>query len=385
MSRYLPCLLLSLAACAGDEPAPDLAERAYVVGRDSDELVAIDLRDLTVAGRVATGAIAAHMAEVSRDGTTVYVTSPDADEVVVVDAASLTVTGRIPVGRAPTHLTMSHDGRWLAVVAEGEDAISLVDPTTDVEVARIGGMSTPHFVRFTADGRAAYVANIGAHHVTRIDLDARAVAEHLVLDGFEGPPSATIAPGETGFADVQIAPDGLLYAAHARTGRVLVHDTIANARVAELDVGAAPWVAFAEHPFEGLPARSLVTNHGDQTVSVIDGDALAVTATAPGDPQAYGVNLSPLAPDRAYVMNRARHDVGVIDVDSGALLGRIDVGGTTETAATSADGRWIVAAVSSADRVVVIDAASGEIAATLDDVGAYPWSVTIANGQSYCH
>ncbi|MND00884.1 hypothetical protein D3C83_196550 [compost metagenome] len=61
------------------------------------------------------------------------------------------------------------------------------------------------------------------------------------------------------------------------------------------------------------------------------------------------------------------------------------MGGNTETAATTADGRYIVAAVSGANRVVVIDAASEQIVKTFDGVGNYPWSVTIPGGQNYCH
>jgi YVTN family beta-propeller protein len=61
------------------------------------------------------------------------------------------------------------------------------------------------------------------------------------------------------------------------------------------------------------------------------------------------------------------------------------VGGNTETASTSADGRLIVAAVSGADKVVVIDAATNAILKTFSNVGKYPWSVTIPRGQNYCH
>jgi YVTN family beta-propeller protein len=66
-------------------------------------------------------------------------------------------------------------------------------------------------------------------------------------------------------------------------------------------------------------------------------------------------------------------------------VGSIPVGGTTETASTTADGKYIVATVSSANRVVVIDAANATVVKTFDNVGSYPWSVTIPLGQNYCH
>ena len=56
------------------------------------------------------------------------------------------------------------------------------------------------------------------------------------------------------------------------------------------------------------PLRSVVPNFGDRTISVISGETPkpAVSATLPGDEEAYGVNYSPLEPDLAFVMNRVR-------------------------------------------------------------------------------
>ena len=37
------------------------------------------------------------------------------------------------------------------------------------------------------------------------------------------------------------------------------------------------------------------------------------------------------------------------------------------------------------DLAVIIDAVTNEVIKTFDGVGKYPWSVTIPNGQNYCH
>lgn len=384
---------LAMGGCAagGDPPAsggdPLLAHRAYVVSLESEELTVIDLDALAVIGRVPTGGISNHMAEVSADLSKVYVTSSATDEAIVVDARALEVVGRIPVGRHPTHATLSPDGRLLAVMdeEEGSGAVSFIDPRRDAEVKRLAGFYTPHFMRFAPDGRYGYVANIGAHHLTRVDLTSLDIDAHIPLDGFEGPPNATPTPYDRGFADAQIDAGGTLYAAHALTGKVLVYDTIAQEKRPELAVGRQPWIVFAEHPFPEVPLRHLVPNFGDRTVSLIDGPQAAVVGALPGDEEAYGVNFSSQAPDRAFVMNRVREDIAVVDTARGAIAERIPVGGNTETAATTPDGRWIVATVSSADRVVVIDAVTGEVVKMFDGVGRYPWSVTIPGGQNYCH
>jgi YVTN family beta-propeller protein len=357
------------------------------VSLESEDLTVIDLERLEVIGRVPTNGLTNHMAEISADFEKVYVVSSGTDEVVVVDARALEVVGRIAVGRHPTHVSMSRDGRLLAVMdeEEGSGAISFIDTARDVEVKRVPGLHRPHYLRWSLDGRHAYVANINAHHLTRIDVRSLEIVDHIPLADFAAPPNATEAPDEGGFADAQIDNDGMLYAAHAATGRVLVYDTLAEQKLPEIRTGRSPWIVFAEHPFVELAPRYLGPNFGDETVSMIDGDELSVVATLPGDRETYGVNYSSKAPGRAFVMNRSREDIAVVDTERGAILRHIEVGGTTETAATSADGKLIIATVSSADRVVAIDAVSEQIVATFDDVGSFPWSVTIPKGQNYCH
>ena len=84
-------------------------------------------------------------------------------------------------------------------------------------------------------------------------------------------------------------------------------------------------------------------------------------------------------------MNRVRRNITVVDTALGTVNDVIATGGTTETASTTPDGKWIVATVSSSNQVVVIDAATHRIVKTFDGVGRYPWSVTIPLGQNYCH
>lgn len=391
-------ILLGICACSGSEsddatelpPPADtsteaLTQRAYVVARDHQQMTVIDLRSQEIVGRVATKGVGNHMAEISGDLGKVYVTSADSNELVVVDARTLRVTKRFDVGKHPTHLTLAPDGRTLAVMAEDDNAVVFVDTERDVVRKALSGFFTPHFMRFDQERKYGYVANIGAHHVTRVDLDRLEIESHIALAGFSGPPNVTLAPGEGGFADVQIDRVGRLYAAHNATGRVLVYDTIAKRTLPEVKVGRAPWVVFATHPFDNVPLKHLVPNFGDKTVALIDGGSGAVSAMLPGDEESYGVNFSPKTPQKAFVMNRVRKNVAVVDLEKGTLIDRIAVGGNTETAATTADGAFIVAAVSGANRVVFINPETHAVTKTFTDVGRYPWSVTIPAGQNYCH
>jgi YVTN family beta-propeller protein len=390
----LATLALGLAGCSSEDPTapppaegpqPSLLNRAYVVNKDSDELVVIDLSKLEIIAKIPTGGLDNHMAELNADFTKVYIDSSETHQTIVVDATKLAVMKKIETGNHPTHLSLSRDGRLMAVMAEDDGAVNFIDTQKDEVIKTLPGFYTPHFMRFSADGLYGYVANIGAHHLTRVDLSTLEIESHIPLDGYGGPPNHMLAPEEGGFADAQIDSTGMMYAAHNATGRVLVYDTVGKQKRMELKAGLSPWIAYAEHPFENVAAKYLVPNFGDQTVKMIDGKGPSVVGQIEGDSESFGVNFTSKAPNKAFVMNRSREDISVVDTESGQITSRIPVGGNTETAATTADGKWIVAAVSGADAVVVIDAVTNEIVKRFENVGKYPWSVTIPMGQNYCH
>jgi YVTN family beta-propeller protein len=305
--------------------------------------------------------------------------------VVVVDARQLKVTNRVALGKHPGHLTITPDGNRLAIMVEDSNEVALFDPDAEEVVTRIGGFSTPHFMRFDAEGRYGYVANIGGNQVSRVDMETLKIVEDIPLAGVRMGETNT---DEGGFADAQISNEGILYAAHHETGKVLVYDTRSHTKLEELQSGNGPWVAFAEHPFKGVALKHLVPNFGDQTLTLIDAAARKapkIWKTLEGDEEAYGVNFSPLVPELAFVMNRMRKDIAVVDTEAGEILERIEVGGNTETASTTPDGKLIIATVSDANKVVVIDVATRTIKKVFENVGKYPWSVTIPGGQNYCH
>ena len=396
MSGLRKVLLVSSAlaavACSDDtsksevgKVSSSLENRAYIVSLESDELTVIDLDKLEIVGRVPTGGVANHMAELNGDFTKIYIDSSETDQAMVVDARTLKKVNEIDVGKHPTHLSLSVDGSMFAIMNEGENAVSFVDAKTDTVIKKLPGFYTPHFMRFSPEGKYGYVANMGAHHITRVDLEKLAIDREIVLEGHKGSPTPDMVADESGFADCQINQDGVLFAAHAASGKVITYDTKTQTKLGEIKVGQRPWIVFAEHPFHDVALRHLVPNFGSQTVSMIDGLTRVELGSMPGDEEAYGVNYNTAAPELAYVMNRVRQDVAVIDLTKGSIIDRLQVGGNTETASTTADGRFIVAAVSSANRVVIIDAKNRAIKKVFDDVGKYPWSVTIPGGQNYCH
>lgn len=405
-------IALGAAACGGSDTSsvepPDLLQRAYVISEQSNDLFVVDLAGMTEVGKVDTGVgsgvNANHMSMLSRDGSKLYVTATNEDAAVVIDTQTLSVLGRIELGAHPTHAEAcfecppsGRDELW--VVNEGGEhgetekdhgeshaaagSVSVIDMETD-EVVRTfthESLMVPHFVRFS--DRSAYIPSIGGNQITVVDLDTFTASGVLLLDGVSEPSACSGDP--CGFADAQIDDSGLLVAAHIETGRVLSYETLSATRRADIPGGNRPWSVYVDNLSDDFDTL-MMPNWGDSTVSVIHRlESREVARSSEGDQESYGVNYSPLAPGEAFVLNRVKERVAVLDRRTGDLIDSIDVGGTTETASTTGDGRYLLLPISSANQFAILDVTTHEEVARFDDVGMYPWSVTTAGGQNYCH
>jgi DNA-binding beta-propeller fold protein YncE len=382
-----------------------LSNRAYVISSESNELFVVDLSTLTAVGSVDTSVSSQvngnHMSMVSRDGSEVFISAADQGAMVVVDARTLTVTDRIPLGLHPTHSEACFgcppDGRdELWVVNEegggpqmetngegGQGSVSVIDMDTHEVIRTISDPSfnVPHFVRF--QDHTAYIPNIGGNQISVLDLDTHRVKDVLLLEGQAAPGPCSGDP--CGFADAQIDESGVLVAAHIESGRVLSYDTLGLQRRADIVTGNKPWSIFVDQLSDTFDTM-LMPNWGDETVSLIDRkQGKEIARSLEGDQESYGINYSPLAPGQAFVLNRIKERVAVIDRMTGSLIQSLDVGGTTETASTTRDGRYLLLPISSTGQFAVLDVTTREEVARFDNVGTYPWSVTTVGGQNYCH
>lgn len=407
---------LGLVGCGSEDSAQltdievteeQLANRAYVISEESDDLFIVDLSNMTEVGNVDTGISAEangnHMAMLSQDGSKIYVSATLQNAMIVVDARSLEVIRRIDLGQRPTHAeacfdcapygrdelwVMNEDGGGPAMGEEDEDSsgqgsVSIIDMATDEVVRTIAddSFNVPHFVRFS--DRHAYIPSIAGNQISVVDLDTYRVSDVLLVEG--ATEAGPCAADPCGFADAQIDANGLLVAAHIESGHVLSFDTRTTQRRPDLLTGSRPWSVFVDTLSDQFDTH-LMPNWGDQTVSLLHRrERREIARSLEGDQESYGINYSPLAPGQAFVLNRMKERVAVIDRMSGSLIEALDVGGTTETASTTKDGRFLLLPISSTDQFAVLDVTTRKEVARFNDVGVYPWSVTTVGGQNYCH
>ncbi|MDP2306471.1 MAG: hypothetical protein Q8P18_10635 [Pseudomonadota bacterium] len=386
--------LIALFACTPSDPldaaeSADLLHRAYVVSNESNEMFVFDYETLEEIGSLDTtvtnGAVNGnHMAMVGMDGKTIYTTAAEQDALVIIDAATLTVKKTMPIGDHATHMALRPGGSELWIMAEDDNTVVVLDTETDTITHAITdpAITLPHFARFSGD--YAYIPSIGGNQISIVELATYTVIDTLVGDGLlEGPCEGD----PCGYADAQIDPNGVLFASNFTTGKVIVYDTVTGERGPDVSVGSQTWSAFVD-PFsplieDGGDSFAFVPSWMTSTISRIGADGTAAIWAA-GDSEVYGVNFSATAPGEAFVLNRTRHEVAVLDRESGEVLDTLDVGGTTETGTTTPDGRLLLP-ISSTGEVAIIDTATHQELARFRGVGTYPWSVSTVDGQNYCH
>jgi YVTN family beta-propeller protein len=92
----------------------------------------------------------------------VFVASESTDQVWVMEAAPdspFTMIAKIPVGRMPHQMSVSPDGKYVAVNNRMANSTSIIDPIAMKEIARVMVGKQPHGIAWSADSKTLFVAH----------------------------------------------------------------------------------------------------------------------------------------------------------------------------------------------------------------------------------
>jgi len=221
--------------------------------------------------RLLLALFAAGVAVPAGAGTLLVANKSDAT-LSLVDVDTRAVRATLPTGQGPHEVAVSPDGR-LALVAnyggagEGGSTLTVVDLPA-ARVARTIDLAPhrrPHGIVVLSGGERALVTAEESAALLVVDL-ARGVVERAL------PTGARVSHMVAASADGRSA-----YVANIASGSISAFDLASGVRRAEVDTGRGA---------EGLAltpdGRELwVTNRDDDTVSVVDTEALRVVATLP--------------------------------------------------------------------------------------------------------
>jgi YVTN family beta-propeller protein len=102
----------------------------------------------------------------------VFVASESTDQVWVLDGAPdapYTLVGKISVGRMPHQLSVSPDGKFVAVNNRMANTTSVIDPIAMKEIARLPVGKQPHGIIWSPDAKTLFVAHEKDTYIARFE------------------------------------------------------------------------------------------------------------------------------------------------------------------------------------------------------------------------
>lgn len=145
------------------EVGPD-GQRLYVFFSDStvapyDAQTGAQLRP-----RLPVQGVGPDWGALTADGSKLYAMNELSDSISVIDTQAWAVVKslQLPPGSAPVSGTLTPDGSQLYVCNVGTRTLSIVDTRTDTVVKVMPTQHAPVVAAFSADGRRAYVSDLGA-------------------------------------------------------------------------------------------------------------------------------------------------------------------------------------------------------------------------------
>jgi DNA-binding beta-propeller fold protein YncE len=250
----------------------------------------------------------------------------------------------------------------LLAINEGESTLSIINPKTGREIARIaeGGVAG-HEVVASFDGKTAYVPIYGdssagdpgsdGSELVAIDLASHKVVGHVDFGHGVRPHQPTLNPH-----------DGMLYVTTELDQTITVIDPKSMKIVGTIPTGQAL-------------SHMLVIDHRGQlgytaniqpgSISVLDMHERNLIQIIPVAPKIQRIAIS-TDDKRVFTTDQTEPRVAVISTATRQVSSWIPLPAIGYTLTTTQDGRWLLVGIQSTSQVAVIDLSMGKVVRTID-------------------
>ena len=154
-----------LASCAGASVAPSPS----LTIETTDEVVAPTTAPASTPSPTAQPTVDPRLYAKLR----VFVASETTDQVWVLEGAPdspFALIGKIPVGRMPHQMSVSPDGRFVAVNNRMANTTSVIDPIAMKEIVRLPVGKQPHGIIWSPDAKTLFVAHEKDIYISRFEV-----------------------------------------------------------------------------------------------------------------------------------------------------------------------------------------------------------------------
>lgn len=374
------------STAAADDPF------VYVGNRDSGDVVILDRATDKIIQRISQ-IPTPHMLSVTPDRRYLLVTSTKGNAVALIERPGSPrgvhrLIRLIPVGLKPEHMNFSPDGKLAFVANHGDATVSVISLQDFSVAATLPVGKEPENITFSPDGARAFVAGAGSYELTVIETKTLRQLGSIPLGG--GPAAAALRRQKNrdpvGAGIVAIHPGGrLAFAAHADGGQLYPIDLAGDFR-SPLPLSPIFAGDGARQPTLSPDGKTLLIA-SDGRLGVFDTMRISMKALIPLAGDITGIIFSPSS-DRAYLVNRGRGAITVVDPIASRVIAEIPVGKGPEVAALSPDGKTLYVANGQENSLAIVELSGGESSPRvrrIDGIGKFPWAVEIAGGGNFCH
>ncbi|WP_406624896.1 YncE family protein [Acidovorax sp. SDU_ACID1] len=281
-------------------------------------------------------------------------------DISVIDPATWAETARIPTGKEPHHLYLTPDEKSLIVANALGDSLTFVDPRTAQVQRTLRGIVDPYHLRFSPDMKWLVTAANRLNHVdfyrwdgTDLTLVQRVptskTPSHLWIDSGSRTVYSTMQDSDELVA-IDIATQKIRW--RTKTG-AMPADVYGSPDGKQLFVGLTGSDSVEVFDISGEVPRSV------QRIKTGNG---AHAFRAAGD----GIHL--------YVSNRVANTISKIDMRAGRVVDSFPAPGGPDCMDVSADGRFLYVSARWARKMLVIDTSERKVVRAIP-VGKSPHGV----------
>ncbi|MBD8069280.1 YncE family protein [Bacillus sp. PS06] len=252
-------------------------------------------------------------------------------------------------------------------------SISKIDASTNEVVETIKVDGVVHNVQVSPDGKMLGVTVVpGGGHGDNSDNPAEEHSNHGSNEQSDEHSEGHSNQSSNDHSDDQSSHESSDHS----NGYAMFYDIESGELLKQVTVGNHP----AHIVFTSDSKLALVTNNGDNNVSVIDTNTFEITNTIQTGKGPHGFRIS--SDDKfAYIANMSDITVSVINLQTYEEDKKIEVGQAPVTSGISSDGKILVTSLNAENKVAIVDVETGEVEKV--DVGKGPAQVYIQSDNKY--
>jgi YVTN family beta-propeller protein len=368
MRRLFPLLRHALAAAlvvllgqgiAHGQGFADVKQNVFVAARGSQTLTVIDIESERVIGALGLG-LEPKQFVVSGSVAKLAAIDGKAERLLLAELAPGEIK-TIAFDFVPERIALAPDGLLLAVIGGGK--IVFIDLLFVKQTASAAGLPPVRDAVFSGDSRRLFASFAGSNGVA-------------IIDASTGRETGRI-DWKAGFSSIVRSVNGREGFARAASGDGVAHLDLTNGRV----IGEMPLNSNAEMLLTGLGRWLLSADAAEGKLRIAHASPLEAAATLDADP---GISALYSAWFDTVAIAPAFYNAAVYDLETMTKVRDIRLESAAGLGSVTPDGRKLFLPLEEAGKVVVIDAQSRRLTATIA-VGPRPIAAVMAGGYGVCH